>query len=90
MEEATWERADSLMRHAREAVLEYEARQAELSGEATLGMLCTYQVVPQADAAGTVSGDERWLLRSQLVQDEKPGKPSDAAASTVTATAVAA
>jgi len=89
MEEATWERADSLMRHAREAVLEYEARQAELSGEATLGMLCTYQVVPQTDAPGAVRGNERWLLCSQLVHEEMSVKPSDAAASTGTATAVA-
>ena len=82
VEEATWERADNLMRFAREAVLEYETQQAALSGEATLGMLCTHHVVQRTDVRGAASGGERWLLHSQLVHEEKPVKPSEAAGST--------
>ena len=38
VEEATWERADSLRLHAQDSIDDYERRQAELRGEDTVGV----------------------------------------------------
>jgi len=51
MEEVTWEREANLRLHAQDSIDEYEYRQAEMRGEATVGVHCTHSLRTEADGS---------------------------------------
>jgi hypothetical protein len=62
MEQASWERAERLLVTARDAVMEYEARQADERGEPSAGVEYQHSVTQSSD------GGDGLLLQTVLVQ----------------------